>query len=101
MNNTSFLSPASYERMTAAASAMFYRAEELLPVWHICQMARSTRSLDVYVSTLPLMLISKTHYDLPTKQGTKIRIFVIAPNIPDYPQAKFPGPISYSSFIHF
>ena len=40
------------------------------------------------------MLISKTHYDLPTKlheQGNKIRIFVISPNIPDYPQAKFPG----------
>jgi carboxymethylenebutenolidase len=42
------------------------------------------------------MLISKTHYDLPTKQGTKIRIFVIAPNIPDYPQAKFPGVVVFS-----
>ena len=40
------------------------------------------------------MLIEKTFYDIPTKlhsEGHNIRIFVIAPVTPDYPQAKFPG----------
>lgn len=44
------------------------------------------------------MLIQKTFHDLPTKldpQGRPIRIFVISPNVPDYPEAKFPG-ILYS-----
>lgn len=40
------------------------------------------------------MLINKTFHDLPTKlspNGRPIRIFVISPVVPDYPQAKFPG----------
>lgn len=40
------------------------------------------------------MLINKSHYDLPTKLpegGSTIRVFVISPVVPDYPQAKFPG----------
>lgn len=40
------------------------------------------------------MLVNKTYYDIPTKlhgEGHSIRIFVIAPVTPDYPQAKFPG----------
>ena len=40
------------------------------------------------------MLITKTHYDIPTKldaNGKPIRIFVIAPTVPSYPNAKFPG----------
>ncbi len=40
------------------------------------------------------MLIDKTFYDVPTKldrDGRPIRIFVISPNVPDYPEAKFPG----------
>ncbi|KAH9486889.1 Putative carboxymethylenebutenolidase [Psilocybe cubensis] len=42
------------------------------------------------------MLINKTFHDIPTKlhpNGRPIRIFVIAPVIPDYPDAKFPGPV--------
>ena len=39
------------------------------------------------------MLITKTHYDVPAKLdgGKPIRIFVIAPSVPGYPNAKFPG----------
>ena len=40
------------------------------------------------------MLITKTYHDVPTKldpNGKPIRIFVIAPNVPGYPNAKFPG----------
>ncbi len=40
------------------------------------------------------MLITKTHYDLPTKldpNGRPIRIFVLSPTVPNYPNAKFPG----------
>ena len=40
------------------------------------------------------MLITKTYHDVPTKldaNGRPIRIFIIAPNVPSYPNAKFPG----------
>lgn len=39
------------------------------------------------------MLITRTHHDVPSKldNGKPIRIFVIAPVVPNYPQAKFPG----------
>jgi len=39
------------------------------------------------------MLVTKTHYDIPSRldSGRPIRIYVISPNVPDYPQAKFPG----------
>jgi len=45
------------------------------------------------------MLITKTFHDLPTKldpTGRPIRIFVISPSIPNYPQAKFPGVLVFS-----
>jgi len=45
------------------------------------------------------MLINKTHYDLPTKlnsNGKPIRVFVISPVVPDYPQARFPGVVVFS-----
>ncbi|KAG1755239.1 dienelactone hydrolase [Suillus paluster] len=39
------------------------------------------------------MLITKTFHDVPSKldNGRPIRIFVVAPVVPNYPQAKFPG----------
>ncbi|KAI0078923.1 dienelactone hydrolase [Panus rudis PR-1116 ss-1] len=40
------------------------------------------------------MLITKSYHDIPTKldpNGRPIRIFVIAPSLPQYPHAKFPG----------
>jgi hypothetical protein len=39
------------------------------------------------------MLITKTYQDVPSTLdgGKPHRIFVIAPNLPDYPHAKFPG----------
>lgn len=40
------------------------------------------------------MLITKSYHDVPTKldpNGRPIRIFIIAPNVPGYPNAKFPG----------
>ncbi|TFY71938.1 hypothetical protein EVG20_g1065 [Dentipellis fragilis] len=39
------------------------------------------------------MLITKTYHDVPSKldpNGKPIRIFVISPNVPNYPQAKIP-----------
>ncbi|EJF66652.1 dienelactone hydrolase [Dichomitus squalens] len=45
------------------------------------------------------MLITKTYHDVPTKlspNGRPIRIFVIAPNVPGYPNAKFPGVVVFS-----
>ncbi|TFK41109.1 dienelactone hydrolase [Crucibulum laeve] len=44
------------------------------------------------------MLITKTFHDVPSKLdgGRPIRIFVISPNIPNYPQAKFPGVVVFS-----
>ena len=40
------------------------------------------------------MLITKTYHDIPSAldpNGRPIRVFVIAPTIPGYPNAKFPG----------
>ncbi|KIL70782.1 hypothetical protein M378DRAFT_1036052 [Amanita muscaria Koide BX008] len=45
------------------------------------------------------MLIKTTFHDVPTKldpNGRPIRIFVISPNLPDYPDAKFPGVVVFS-----
>ncbi|TFK57241.1 dienelactone hydrolase [Heliocybe sulcata] len=45
------------------------------------------------------MLIQKTFHDVPSKldpSGRPIRIFVISPNLPDYPHAKFPGVVCFS-----
>ncbi|KAN0084213.1 dienelactone hydrolase [Tylopilus felleus] len=44
------------------------------------------------------MLITKTQHDVPSKldNGKPIRIFVIAPVVPNYPQAKFPGVVCFS-----
>ncbi|KAF7306972.1 Dienelactone hydrolase [Mycena indigotica] len=44
------------------------------------------------------MLINKTFHDVPSPLdgGRPIRIFVIAPVTPDYPQARFPGVVVFS-----
>ncbi|KAA1468214.1 dienelactone hydrolase [Dentipellis sp. KUC8613] len=44
------------------------------------------------------MLITKTYHDVPSKldNGKPIRIYVISPEVPNYPQAKFPGVIVFS-----
>ncbi|KAI0067682.1 dienelactone hydrolase [Artomyces pyxidatus] len=45
------------------------------------------------------MLITKTYHDVPSKldsNGRPVRIFVIAPNVPNYPHAKFPGVVVFS-----
>jgi len=43
------------------------------------------------------MLITKTFHDVPSKldNGRPIRIFVVAPIVSNYPQAKFPGKPRY------
>jgi carboxymethylenebutenolidase len=43
------------------------------------------------------MLITKTHHDVPCRLdgGKLMRIYVLAPNVPNYPHAKFPGVIVY------
>ncbi|KAI0825181.1 dienelactone hydrolase [Trametes gibbosa] len=45
------------------------------------------------------MLVNKTYHDIPSKldpNGRPIRIFVIAPSLPNYPNAKFPGVVCFS-----
>jgi len=45
------------------------------------------------------MIITKTWHDIPAKldpNGRPIRIFVIAPVVPNYPHAKFPGVVCFS-----
>ena len=40
------------------------------------------------------MLLKTSYRDVPTKANGKdgtMRIYVIEPNLPDYPEAKFPG----------
>ena len=53
------------------------------------------RTISFHYRTTPhIMLIKSSHRDVPTsangRSGT-IRIFLIEPNLPDYPEAKFPG----------
>ncbi|KAH9946662.1 dienelactone hydrolase [Amylocystis lapponica] len=44
------------------------------------------------------MLITKTFHDVPSAldNGRPIRIYVISPNVPSYPHAKFPGIVCFS-----
>jgi len=44
------------------------------------------------------MLITKTHHDVPSTldNGRPIRIFVLSPSVPGYPNAKFPGVVCFS-----
>jgi carboxymethylenebutenolidase len=45
------------------------------------------------------MIITKSWHDVPTKldaNGRPIRIFIIAPVVPNYPHAKFPGVVCFS-----
>ncbi|KAI0348052.1 dienelactone hydrolase [Trametopsis cervina] len=45
------------------------------------------------------MLVNGTYHDIPTSldpNGRPIRIFVIAPTVPGYPNAKFPGVVVFS-----
>lgn len=44
------------------------------------------------------MLITKIYHDVPSKLSNErpIRIFVISPVVPGYPQAKFPGVVCFS-----
>ncbi|WWC65048.1 uncharacterized protein I303_107662 [Kwoniella dejecticola CBS 10117] len=45
------------------------------------------------------MLIKTSYRDVPTKANGKsgnIRIYLVEPNLPDYPQAKFPGCVVFS-----
>ncbi|KAG2154891.1 dienelactone hydrolase [Suillus clintonianus] len=44
------------------------------------------------------MLITKTFHDVSSKldNGRPIRIFVVSPVVPNYPQAKFPGVVCFS-----
>jgi len=45
------------------------------------------------------MIITKSWHDVPTKldaNGCPIRIFIIAPVVPNYPHAKFPGVVCFS-----
>ncbi|KIK82927.1 hypothetical protein PAXRUDRAFT_832118 [Paxillus rubicundulus Ve08.2h10] len=44
------------------------------------------------------MLVTKTHHDVPSKLDNRrpIRIFVISPVVPNYPQAKFPAVVCFS-----
>jgi carboxymethylenebutenolidase len=44
------------------------------------------------------MLIKTSYRDVPTKSGKPgtIRIYIIEPSLPSYPQAKFPGCVVFS-----
>jgi carboxymethylenebutenolidase len=42
------------------------------------------------------MLIKESYIDVPTQAGGDMRIFIFAPVIDGYPQAKFPGVVVFS-----
>lgn len=50
-------------------------------------------------SVADTMLIKESYQDVPTKAGGKdgsMRIYVIEPNVPEFPEAKFPGVVVFS-----
>jgi hypothetical protein len=52
-----------------------------------------------YHSSLCAMLIKTSYRDVPTKANGRsgtIRIYLIEPNVPEYPEAKFPGCVVFS-----
>jgi len=50
--------------------------------------------------TAPLVMLIKTSYrDVPTTANGRagsIRIYIVEPNVPEYPEAKFPGCVVFS-----
>lgn len=48
------------------------------------------------ISSRRTMLIKSSHHDVQTAGGTTMRIFVFEPNMPDYPEAKWPGVVCFS-----
>jgi len=66
----------------------------LIPSLNLAGGGMSTITIALY-HHLSFTMLTKTSYkDVPTKSNGKdgtIRIYVIEPNVPEYPQAKFPG----------
>jgi len=42
------------------------------------------------------MLIKESYHDVSTSYGTKLRIHVYSPHVPQYPNAKFPAVLVFS-----
>ena len=69
--------------------------------WHYRALINDFRAKGYTVAAPTLVssgeddsIVTKTYHDVPTKldpNGRPIRIFVIAPKVPGYPDAKFPG----------
>ncbi|KAI0963514.1 hypothetical protein AcW1_000570 [Taiwanofungus camphoratus] len=65
------------------------------------RLSRYTRSKYSHSSTKlrSIMLITKTYHDVSSAldpNGRPIRIFVISPSVPGYPDARFPGVVCFS-----
>lgn len=42
------------------------------------------------------MLVKQSHKDVVTADGSSMRVFIIEPNVPGYPNAKWPGCVVFS-----
>lgn len=42
------------------------------------------------------MLVKQSHKDVTTADGSVMRVFIIEPNVPGYPSAKWPGCVVFS-----
>jgi len=97
MNCENFLSEASSDRIRDVSLAMTRRCGETKKASdQMCWKHIMCADEQTFVTVRPpgkTMLVTKTHYDIPSRldSGRPIRIYVISPNVPDYPQAKFPG----------
>lgn len=83
------------------SSTGIHRATKKSASGALCEVSAIERTLIQTTSTTyPTMLITKTYHDVPSKldpNGRPIRIFVIAPSVPSYPNAKFPGVVCFRS----
>ncbi|KAJ3552061.1 hypothetical protein NM688_g4355 [Phlebia brevispora] len=81
-------------RFWTAETLTYVRPHTLRFVDPSLRLARCT----IYGFKHAEMLITKTYHDVPSAldNGRPIRIFIIAPTVPGYPNAKFPGVVCFS-----
>lgn len=65
------------------------------PLTYNCQVENCNSLNSLYHNHFN-MLITESYQDVPTKDGTTLRVYIYTPKVKGYPKAKFPGVIVYS-----
>jgi hypothetical protein len=57
---------------------------------------RSVHPFNSLSQHLPIMKIKTSFQDVKTSDGTTMRVYIYEPNLPEYPQASWPGVVCFS-----